>query len=541
MNYRSRIGFALVSVACSGGDAEAPAPVTSQGGDGGSVPSSEDAGAPCVTSVVAKPGTVLTTQGPMTGSKTGSVWSWKGIPFAAPPVGDLRFKPPQPAACVVQERMATAFGAKCIQLDPDSKAIVGSEDCLTLNVWAPEGAADAPVLAYIHGGGNTTGTASDPLYDGAALAGRTGSIVVTFEYRLGALGFLTTESLNKESAVGVSGNYGILDQIAALKWIQANIRGFGGAPARVMLFGESAGAQDTLVHIASPLSKGLFASAGVESGGVYKSTLSQNIPAMAPFLASVGCSGASDVNACLRSKSAADIAAVPAAEGPLDKGMRYVPVVDGYVLKDNSLNVIASGAHNHVPVIIGTNADETSRMVAQVSTEAEYAAAVRAQYPQPPGAAEALLGQYPASAYASPRKALIALTTDATWTCPIRRLSRALAAKQSEPVYRYYFTWSVPNAAGRLIGATHGLELPFVFGTFSALSGYTPQPSETTLSDAMQGYWSRLAKGGDVNDASTLAWPRTNDTDPYMIFDTTMRADIGLAKANCDFIEALAQ
>src|SRR5262249_30846164 len=182
----------------------------------------------------------------------GAVYAWKGIPYAAPPTDDLRWRPPTAPACWTDEKMTIAFGPMCPQLDGIGQ-VVGDEDCLTLNVWAPPAATAAPVLVFIHGGGNLTGTVSDPLYDGAQLAAQTGALVVTLEYRLGALGFFANPSLDVESAANVSGNYGILDQIAALAWVQANIAGFGGAPDRVLLFGESAGAQDTLVHVASPL------------------------------------------------------------------------------------------------------------------------------------------------------------------------------------------------------------------------------------------------------------------------------------------------
>jgi para-nitrobenzyl esterase len=479
---------------------------------------------------------VITASGPVTGSLDGSVYAWKGIPYAAPPIGDLRWKPPVAPACWTDEKVTTAFGPVCPQLD-DSGQVTGDEDCLTLNVWAPTGATAAPVLVFIHGGGNTAGSASDAIHDGAQLAAQTGAVVVSFEYRLGALGFFANPALDAESSAHVSGNYGILDQIAVLSWVQANIAGFGGARDHVMLFGESAGAQDTLVHVASPLSKGLFASALVESGGSYRSTLADNENAMQTVVDAVGCTNATSTVDCMRGVPATMLASVASAITPLQPGLHYTPSIDGYVLADTVPNTIAAGAHNHVPLVLGTNADETSRMVPKVTTATEYAAALVTLYGQQGGSA--LLQLYPASSFPSPQQALVRATTDVTWTCPIRRLARAAADHQSEPVYRYHFSWRLPGAAGAAIGATHGLELPFVFRTFSALN-YTPTASDLALSDSIEGYWNRLAATGDPNDATALAWPRyVSASDPYLELNTAITTGTGLAAAQCDALDAL--
>ncbi|HUJ60836.1 MAG TPA: carboxylesterase family protein [Kofleriaceae bacterium] len=492
----------------------------------------------CATSVVASPGTVITASGPVTGTLDGSVYAWKGIPYAAPPVGDLRWKAPTAPSCWTDARQTTAFGAQCPQVDSTSGQVVGDEDCLTLNVWAPTAASGAPVMVFIHGGGNTQGTASDPTYDGAALATATGAVVVTFDYRLGALGFFANAGLDAESPQHVSGNYGILDQIAALTWVKTNIAGFGGAPGRVMVFGESAGAQDTLIHVASPLSSGLFAAATVESGGSYKTTLAQNETAMQAVVDAESCTSASSVPDCMRAVPAQTLAAIPSAVGPLDSGLRYVPSVDGYVLADTVPNLIAAGTYNQVPMIIGTNGDETSRMVVTVKTEADYEAAVQMYYGN---AASALLALYPAASYASVQAALVAMTTDVTWTCPIRRLARSASAHQSAPVFRYHFTWQAPGATGQLVGSTHGIELPFVFQTFSSVNGFTPTQGDLALAAAVDGYWSRLAAAGDVNATGAVAWPTYDaSTDPYLGLDLTIAPGTGLETTQCDAIDKLA-
>lgn len=543
---RARLGVFMLSLlvaACREDEVPSQAPPASVKDYDGGAPASPDggpleSGSPSDAMSVLPAGSVRVEGGVVSGAHVDGLWAWKGIPYAAPPVADLRWRPPAPVVAWEGTKTTTAFGQRCPQLDEGE--VVGAEDCLTLNVWAPANAKDAPVLVYVHGGGNVQGSASDPLYDGKDLAARTASIVVTFDYRLGALGFFAHAGLDAESAAKVSGNYGILDQQAALRWVKTNIAAFGGAPGKVMLFGESAGAQDTLVHVASPLSAGLFASAAVESGGVYRTTLAEAKKATEPLVAAAGCTSAADTATCMRQKSAADLVNVPTAVGPLDRsGIRYTPAVDGYVLPRNALDAISVGSHNRVPIILGTNADETSRMVPNVSTETEYASTLTSLY----GAELATKVQkaYPASRFESPRKALIAVTTDATWTCPIRRLARALAANQSPPVYRYYFTWKPAGVAGAVTGATHGIDVPFVFRTFAAFEGFTPDSSATALSDAMQGYWSRLGAAADPNGEGAVAWPRyVADTDPYLQLDRSISAKTGLSTLDCNFLDALA-
>lgn len=532
-----------LAVGCGGG-VSSPASEeddADRSGDDDATTIGDDATQATCTTVVARPGTVITTSGPLTGAKTNATWHWLGVRYAEPPTGDLRWKPPVRASCVADETAATTLGPMCPQIS-DSGSVVGSEDCLTLNVWAPDDATGLPVLFFIHGGGNVQGTASDPLYDGHELATRTHSVVVTIEYRLGALGFFAHDALDGESTHDVSGNYGVLDQILALQWVRDNIEGFGGSPNDVLVFGESAGAQNTLVHVVSPLSAGLFQRALVESGGLYQTTLAETKAEMGALIAEMNCETASDVVGCMRAASADSLTAVVTAVGPLDnEGLRYGPVIDGYVIPDNPFTLLQNGDFNHVPFAIGSNADETSIMVPAVSTEAQYEATVRASYGLAAG--NALLELYPAASYSSPRKALIALTTDVIWTCPTRRIASFVAAAQDDAVYRYYFSWRVPGAAGLISGSTHGLELPFVFRSFDAFddSDYEPAPADTALSEAMQRYWSRFAASGDPNGGSDLTWPvYAAAADPYIHFDTEIDAAGGLFTANCDAIDELA-
>lgn len=528
-------------VACDSGvvDPRADDGDVDQVGDTDQTPTDDDpAPVPCTTASP-QPGTVITASGAVTGVKSGTTWSWKGIPYAASPTGERRWQAPAPYGCFEGGALsAVAHGPVCSQLEDG--AVIGSEDCLHLNIWAPEGATDLPVLFYVHGGGNVQGTASDPLYDGHELATRTNRVVVTVEYRVGVLGYFTHRGLDDESPAGVSGNYGILDQVAALEWVRDNIAGFGGSASNVLLFGESAGGQNTLVHLVSPLSAGLFHSAIVESGGLYRDTIADAQAEHQAVVADVGCNGTADVIACMRGVPSNVLTSLPTAVTPLDaNGRHFGPVIDGYVMEENPFLAMQSGAHNHVPFVIGTNADETSGMVPTVVTESTYEAFLRTSYGNT--AAEALLEAYPVSDYANARKALIAVTTDILWTCPARRIARSVSASQDEPVFRYHFTWSVPGAGGAVYGATHGLELPFVFRTFGAFGDFTPAPADIALSEAMQGYWSRLPASGDVNGGTAVTWPVYNpSTDPYLELDTTIVAKAGLANAHCDLIESLA-
>ena len=520
----------------------APADSGASGGGGGG--DAADAGsidAGCVYTGASADGLVPTESGPQQGVKVGDTWHWLGVPFAAPPVGALRWRPPARPSCEAAVRLAEMVGPICPQLDPDG-GFLGNESCLTLDLWSKDGAADAGVMVFIHGGGNLTGSSShnNGLFSGQDLATHSGVVVLAINYRLGALGYFAHPQLNGESDAGVSGNYGILDQQAALRWVRDNIRAFGGNPNQVMVFGESGGAQDTVIQLVAPGAKGLFKTAAIESGGIYKTTLADAITAMAPVVQASGCSSAADALICLRGVSAKQLATLPAVAGPLARGLRYGPAIDGVVIPDYPTTLMKQGKHNLAAVIIGTNADETSRMVANVQTVAEYEAAIQAQY----GLAlkAQILAQYPASRFTTPRKALIAATTDSSFTCGTRRIARALAAGQTQPVYRYFFSYQSPGPAGDLIGATHGAELPFVFGTFAALGVTTPVPAATALSELMQGYWTRLAKFDDPNTGAAAQWPAFTATgnDALELGNAGAGMVASVRASDCDFWDGLA-
>ena len=523
----------MVTEDAGSGQPDGGAPLDAGSTDAGAL----DAGSTCGTGVTPDAGVVVTSTGAVSGRLDGEVYSWLGIPYAQPPVGALRWRAPEPVACWSGVRPATTAGAICPQQGLDG-GISGDEDCLTLNVFAKQGLSGAPVMVWIHGGGNTIGSGSDTLYGGRELASRQGVVVVTFNYRLGALGFFVHAGLNAESDAGVSGNYGILDQQAVLRWVRDNAAAFGGDPTKVLLFGESAGGQNTIVQLVAPGSKGLFSAAIAQSGGSYRTTLAEAQTQLSGVVSSLGCGSAADAVACLRSVSAVNLAGVSSAVGPLEMGLRYSPVVDGVVIPDQISTLIQQGKQHGVPVILGTNADETSRMVPLVSSDAEYQAAVRLQYGTVRG--NLVLQQYPSSRFTSPRAALIAVTTDATWTCPIRRLARSLAATQQAPVYRYFFTWRSPGPAGAVIGSTHGLEVPFVFRNFTAVSpGFMPDAAALALADTMQSAWASFAATG--TPTSTPTWPRFPATgDVTLELGTTPAVLNGVRTADCDFIESLS-
>lgn len=515
------------------------------GGHGGTAGQGGTGGGGCGSDVTPEPGTVVTTSGAVTGQKAGTTWAFKGVPYAAPPTGDRRWKAPEPAACREGKLDASDFGPACKQLDANG-APTGSEDCLTLNVWAPEDAtADSPVpvMFYIHGGGNVQGSSSSmvggvALFDGQALSERGHVAVVTINYRLGPLGWLSHPSFAPEGTPERTGNYGALDQVFALSWVKANIAAFGGDPSRVMVFGESAGGQDVGIMLTTPLAKGLFSSALIESGGFSAQTQEDAAATAEAWAAQAGCDADPDPAACMRAMSEDDVVKlVPAPVEVAGKQGPYQPHVDGWLLAGAPFEVLKAGDHNHVPFVMGSNEDETGQAVPDM-TEAEYTAAVNSLLgPYAPQ----VLAEYPAADYAAPRDAYVALTSDLKFICPVRRALRAASAAQEQPVFRYQFTHVLDNvgAAGKKSGAFHGLELFFVFDHLG-VAGYTPSAAEQSLAAEIGGYWSRLAAKGDPNGELKIAWPAYDpEKDSYLQLDDTIAGGEGVHTAKCDFWDGL--
>lgn len=483
--------------------------------------------AACTPSAGAPAERVTTTSGVVRGARDGETWTYKGVPFAAPPVGDLRLASPAPAACATEEIDATAFGPMCPQLADGVYG--GEEDCLQLNVWAPVTASAArPVMLWIHGGGNSVGSAVKPLFDGRRLAEAGDVIVVSANYRLAQLGFLTVPGLDAGA-----GNFGTLDQIAALAWIRDNIAAFGGDPGNVTIFGESAGARDVCTLLAAAPAAGLFHRAIMESGACkFLPTRTTAEATGAMVAAAVGCSGVADVPACLRAVPAETlIRALPGDPSALGSSP-YQSTIDGTILVEQPNAALAAGRHHAVPFLVGANANETGAVAPMVPTEAAYQNLVRAQFGTTLG--DAALAQYPASRFPTPRAAFVRVTSDARFVCPSREIARAADAGQTQPVYRYFFQYGAPTP----YGAVHGLDVPFVFGTFSAVEtpsgqGYQPTAADLAVSSAMQKAWTTFARTGVPE--TTPAWPAWTPTDPTLVIDAALSTTDGIRTADCDF------
>ncbi len=450
---------------------------------------------------------VRTADGQVHGLATASVDDYLGIPYAAPPVGALRWQPPRPPAPWRGIRVATRFAPHCPQpASPFGRASV-SEDCLYLNVFTPptHHGSGLPVMVWIHGGALVSGESDD--YDPSALVAH-GVIVVTFNYRLGALGFLAHPALAAKPG-GPSGDYGLMDQQAALRWVQRNIRAFGGDPAKVTIFGESAGGQSVLLQLASPTARGLFARAIAESGGyaLGQASLASAEAAGRAFAAKAGC--ATQTAQCLRSLPVATILA--------DQDQTGATIdIDGRVLTSQLKTALASGEFNRVPVIDGSNHDEWRLFVALSTfeghpvTAADYVPMIATTLHVSRSIAEIIAAQYPLADYASPALALGTVGTDAIFACPTLLLDQALA--RYVPMYAYEFNdehapaGSLPQP-GFPYGATHAAELPYLFGLpGTAASDFTS--AQQRLAGAMQDAWTSFAAAGVPSLTAGGPWPR---------------------------------
>jgi para-nitrobenzyl esterase len=488
---------------------------------------------------VSKPaGVVTTTDGDVRGTTDGDTRIWKGIPFAAPPVGALRWRAPAPVVRWEGERDATAFGAACMQLDYPSGKPIGSEDCLHLNVWSPRhDGPGLPVLFWIHGGDNVIGAASESYYDAKELAERAHAVVVTIDYRMGAFGFLAHPAFAKENEHHSAGNYGVLDVIAALHWVQRNIAAFGGDAARVLVLGQSAGASNTCAVVASPLAKGLFSRAMMMSlsCGTLSADLVASTNASAQYR--LGCEDAADQALCLRGKSAADVAKLPGASLlPAEDPADYYETVDGWVLPERPELTIAKGAHNHVAMVLGTTRDEYPSIIdlivpEDVPDETAYRAKLETWFAKP--LADQVFGLYPLSVHGTPRAALAAIASDQLMHCPTRRTARAAAVGQTEPVYRYLFAHAPTGGAAAAYGAAHGVDVDYLFRTFTQL---VPRANDFAFSDTYIEAVAGFAATG------TTTWPHYDGaSDPYVVLDNVPSEGHGLHTSACDFWDTVPE
>jgi para-nitrobenzyl esterase len=438
--------------------------------------------------------TVVTKSGRVKGTGVGVV-TFKGIPYAAPPVGRLRWRPPEDPPPWTSVRDATQFGPQCPQ--PQSSGPM-SEDCLSLNIWTPARTASdrLPVMVWIHGGGFFGGSGSRSEYDGEALA-RRGVVLVTLNYRVGALGYLAHPALSHESARGVSGNYGLLDQIAALHWVQNHIAQFGGNPADVTVFGESAGAYSICILTVSPLGKGLF-----------RRAIMQSLPLMfepARRLRSAEAEGeakAPDL-AALRTMSAEQILKELAPAPTLSHGTHFYPIVDGWSVPEDPADLVGSTRQSRVPVLIGYNADEGEFFRAYApKTISGFQSFLSSRY----GAArlESILTMYPAKADADAPEALARFFGDYELITSTVLTARAMA--RAGNVHLYQFSRVGPLSRRLWNGAAHTSDIPYVFDHVAAPSNDF-EPQDETVSEAIVGAWVRFAKTGDPNGQDLPVWP----------------------------------
>jgi para-nitrobenzyl esterase len=488
-----------------------------------------------------------------TTSADGRVRVFKGIPFAAPPVGEGRWKAPAPAASWTGVKKTVAFGARCGQGRIFSDMIFRdemSEDCLYLNVWTPAAKAGEklPVMFWIHGGGFQAGSASEPRQDGDQLA-RKGVVVVSANHRLGVFGFLAHPELTKESGRNASGNYGLLDQVAALQWVHDNIAAFGGDPGNVTIFGESAGSFAVSALVVSPLTKGLVHRAIGESGAFFAlggGPLSTRALASAEEQGSkFGAGlGAADL-AALRAKTTDEV-----LQAAL-KGQWFAPIIDGYVLPKTAAEIYAAGEQHHVPLLAGWNADEirSSVTLAPVKpTAASFAEQTRKRFGP---AADAILKAYAATTDAEAIESAAALANDtfigyATW-----KWIQVHAASSKVPTYRYSFDRKIPIppdtkvngvvATSADIGARHAGEIEYVFGQLDSIANVTWPKEDRTLSDQMMSYWANFARTGDPNGKGLPTWPAYNAAtgDGVMHLDTTIAARKDPFKARYEALDVM--
>lgn len=471
--------------------------------------------------------------GVVSGQGEKGVAVFKGIPYAEPPVGAARWTPPRPLPRWSGVRDASAFGPACVQNKSgpwniyanDPRAM--SEDCLTLNIWAPAAARKAPVMVWIHGGSLSGGFSHEAIYDGAAFAAR-GVIVVSINYRLGVLGYLAHPGLSAESPLGISGNYGLQDQIEALRWVQRNIEAFGGDPSNVTIAGESAGGLSVMYLMAAPPARGLFARAIAQSAYMISTPELKQARFGAPSAEGLGLTLSTKLQApdvaALRAMDPVALTRAAAAAG-------YPPfgVVDGQILPRQLVEVFDRGEQAPVPILAGFNSGEirSLRMLAPPTPAlaTTYEATIRERYGD---LADAYLALYPSRDMDS---SILASTRDGLYGWTAERLVRKQAALGA-PSFYYIFDHGYPAADDAGLHAFHASELPYVFGTLTRTPPFWPKPPQTPaergLSEAMIDYWASFVRTGQPQAAHGPAWPAFGTGGVFMAFQEVPRVSANL-------------
>jgi para-nitrobenzyl esterase len=471
--------------------------------------------------------------GAVKGAAEGDIRVFKGIPYAVPPVQGMRWRPPAPLPRWQGVRAATAFGPACVQPQGKSQSVYSgdpmpvSEDCLTLNIWAPANAKNAPVFFWIHGGALVTGSSREAIYDGKRMAER-GVIVVSINYRLGVLGWLAHPALSAESPQHVSGNYGLLDEIAALHWVRANIGAFGGNAGNVTIAGESAGGLSVMYLLGSPLARGLYAKGIVESGYMISMPELKKAVYGAP-------SGEAAGQMLAGALQAPDIATMRGMDAQTltnsAAGMGFGPwgVIDGVVLTQQMVSSFDEGKQAPVPLLIGFNQGEIRSLTMLApkapATAGEYDQGIRDRYGD---LAEDFLRVYPAAEY---KESILATTRDGLYGWTAERMAKKQTAL-GQPAWLYLFDHGYPAMDSAGLHAFHASELPFVFGTIDLTGPHWPKVPDTAgeqaLSDAMLDYWTSFARDGKPVAAAAPAWPAYGSAGAFMHFTETPHPETGL-------------
>jgi para-nitrobenzyl esterase len=466
---------------------------------------------------------VTTSAGIVEGQNEGALRTFKGIPYASPPVGQARWKPPSKMTPWSGVRQTNEFGPACTQPPGRDGSIYSSgfgpssEDCLTLNVWAPIGANKAAVFVWIHGGSLVTGSSKEKVYDGAQLAAQ-GIVVVSINYRLGVFGYLAHPELSAESPLGISGNYGLLDQIEALRWIRQNIGAFGGDPSNVTIAGESAGGLSVMYLMASPMARGLFSKAIAQSAYMISTPELKQRSFGAPSAEEAGTALAAAVRAPnIAALRAMDASALTVAAGAA--GFAPFGAVDGHVLTRQLVDVFDRGEQAPVPLLAGFNSGEIRSLTFLVAPDpasaAEYERIIREQYGD---LANEFLRLYPSDHV---HESIFATTRDALYGWTAERLVKKQAAL-GQPSFLYLFDHGYPAADAAGLHGFHASELPYVFGTLNRTPPRWPKipdtPEEKAFSDAMMKYWSSFARNGQPHASGEPDWPSYSRSEAYMAF-----------------------
>ncbi|HEY1766522.1 MAG TPA: carboxylesterase family protein [Terracidiphilus sp.] len=485
----------------------------------------------------ADPLTVKTAQGKLHGKtiNNGKVRAFFGIPYAAPPVGPLRWKAPEPPLKWKGTRDATNYGARCMQWHVFADMVFQdsgqSEDCLYLNVFAPAdagGNAKLPVMFWIHGGGYSGGSASEPRHNGDFLPLK-GVVLVTINYRLGVFGFLATPDLEQEA--GGAGNYGLMDMVAGLKWVHANIAKFGGDAGNVTIFGESAGSSAVSTLVAAAPARGLFARAIGESGGA-TSLGAPDTPSLADRERSE-----QDWASSLGASTLAELRALPAdtvlAAANKPGAPRFPPVIDGKLLTEPVGATYAAGRQAHVPLLAGWNRDEQSGLSVGMTADKwkEFAAQTYGDH-----AAE-FLSLYPGDTDAQAVRSAIDYNSDTFIAFSTWKWIDAQTKTGDSAVYRYHFDLAAPPSkfhAGSF--AFHSDDIEYVFGTLDTRPGAVWRPEDRKLSDEMMDYWTNFAKTGDPNGPGVPEWPRFDKGGTILHLDTEITTGPETTRARDEFL-----